>query len=178
MKDASNISKFNKIYKSTYNNVLKYIIYKCSNIEDVNDIIQETYLEFYNSLIKDKEIDDYHKYIKGIAKNKIKKHYNLIYKIKTISIFSQKQENLDIIDSIKNDIDIEKIIIKSNDKELIWNYLKTKKLVIQKIFYLYYALDFKIKDISKELNVSESYTKNYLYRTLKELQEILGKDCD
>jgi len=178
MKDASNISKFNKIYENTYNNVLKYIICKCSNIEDVNDIIQETYIEFYNSLTKDKDIDDYNKYIIGIAKNKIKKHYSLIYKIKTISIFSQKQDNIDIIDSIQNNIDIEKIIITNINKELIWNYLKTKKLIIQKIFYLYYGLDFKIKDISKELNVTESYIKNYLYRTLKELQEHLGKDCD
>lgn len=178
MKDASYISKFNKIYENTYNNVLKYIIYKCSNMEDVNDIIQETYLEFYNSLTKDKEIDDYNKYIIGIAKNKIKKYYNLIYKIKTISIFEKKKENIDIIDLLQNDIDIEKIIITSIDKELIWNYLKTKKIVIQKIFYLYYALDLKIKDISQELNVTESYTKNNLYRTLKELQELLGKDCD
>ena len=34
------------------------------------------------------------------------------------------------------------------------------KIIIQKIFYLYYNLDLKIKDISKELQVSESFVKN------------------
>ena len=35
-----------------------------------------------------------------------------------------------------------------------------------------------IKDISKELQVSESFVKNNIYRTLKELQELIRKDCD
>ena len=178
MIDQKDLKQFNKIYNKTYNHVLKYIICKCSNIEDVNDIIQETYLELYNTLIKEKNIDDYNKYLIGIAKNKIKKHYKLIYKIKTISLFTQKDNNLDLIETIKNNTDIEKIIIDTNDLELIWNYLKKKKIIIQKIFYLYYNLDLKIKDISNELQVSESFIKNNIYRTLKELQELTRKDCD
>ena len=49
-----------------------------------------------------------------------------------------------------------------------------KKMIIQRIFYLYYELDSKIKDISRELDISESYTKNCLYRTLKELKSLLN----
>lgn len=173
-----NLKEFNKIYNETYNQTLKYIICKCSNIEDVNDIIQETYLELYKTINNQKEIDDYDKYIIGIAKNKIKKHYKLLYKIKTISLFTSKDNDLELIDNIKSNIDIENITIKNSDKESIWNYLKTKNITIQKIFYLYYELDLKIKEISNQLNVSESYVKNSLYRTLKELQEFIGKDCD
>lgn len=178
MLSAPNLKQFNQIYNKTYNKTLKYIICKCSNIDDVNDIIQETYLEFYSAIIKNKDIDNYDKYIIGIAKNKIKKHYSLLYKIQTISLFTTKNEEQQLLDTIKSDIDIEKIVIKSSDKETIWNYLKSKKLIIQKIFYLYYELDIKIKDISKELDISESYVKNCLYRTLKELQELMRKDCD
>lgn len=173
-----NLKQFDEIYNKTYNQTLKYIICKCSNIEDVNDIIQETYLELYKTIKNKKEIDDFDKYIIGIAKNKIKKHYNLLYKIKTISLFTSKENNLELIDNIKSNIDIENIIIKNIDKETIWNYLKSKNIIIQKIFYLYYELDLKIKEISKKLNITESYVKNSLYRTLKELQEFLGKDCD
>lgn len=173
-----NLKEFDKIYDKTYNQTLKYIICKCSNIEDVNDIIQETYLELYKAINNQKEIDDHDKYIIGIAKNKIKKYYNLLYKIKTISLFTSKDNDLELIHNIKSNIDIENIIIKNIDKEIIWNYLKSKKIIIQKIFYLYYELDLKIKEISEQLNVSESYVKNSLYRTLKELQEFLGKDCD
>ena len=45
-----NLKQFNEIYNKTYNQTLKYIICKCSNIEDVNDIIQETYLELYKAI--------------------------------------------------------------------------------------------------------------------------------
>ena len=177
MVDQNNLKQFNKIYNKTYNDVLKYIICKCSNIEDVNDILQETYIELYNAIIKEKQIDDYKKYLIGIAKNKIKKHYKILYKIKTIPLFTLK-DNIDLIETKENNIDIEKIIIDTNDLESIWNYLKKKKIIIQKIFYLYYNLDLKIKDIAKELEVSESFVKNSIYRTLKELQELIGKDCD
>ena len=178
MIDQKNLKQFNSIYDKTYNQVLKYIVCKGSNIEDVNDIIQEVYLEVYKTIDKNKKIDDFEKYIIGIARNKVKKHYTLLYRLQTIPLFNNKNEDTYLIDTLKSDINIEKIIIQSDNLEKIWNYLKTKRIIIQKIFYLYYELDLTIKDIKEELNVGESYIKNCLYRTLKELQELLGKDCD
>ena len=147
-------------------------------MDDVNDIIQETYFEFYNAMKKNMRIENIENYIIGIVRNKVKKHYTLLYKLKTVSLFSSISEEIELIDTIKSDVDIEKIIIDTDNTEKIWNYLKSKKIIIQKIFYLYYELDLTIKEISKELNIGESYTKNCLYRTLKELQKFLGKDYD
>ena len=42
---------FEQIYFNTYQKVLKYIVIHCSNIEDVNDIVQETYIELNNLLV-------------------------------------------------------------------------------------------------------------------------------
>ena len=44
MASENNLNKFNKIYDETYSDVLKYIIIKCHDINDANDIIQEVYL--------------------------------------------------------------------------------------------------------------------------------------
>ena len=44
------LENFEEIYKATYNSTLKYIICKCSNIEDVNDLLQDTYVELYKIL--------------------------------------------------------------------------------------------------------------------------------
>lgn len=173
-----NLKQFNNIYDKTYNQVLKYVVCKCSNMDDVNDIIQETYLEVYNALITNKKMNDIEKYIIGIARNKVNKYYTLSYRLQNLFIFNTKNDDFKMIDNIKSDIDVEKIIIQTDDIEKIWNYLKSKKIVIQKIFYLYYEFDLTIKEISQELCIGESYTKNCLYRTLKELQEFLGKDCD
>jgi len=176
MTSQSNLKKFNNIYDETYYDILKYIIIKCNNINDANDIIQDVYLEFWNILNKKNIQDDNIKsYLIGIAVNKIKKHYSLISKIKRINIFDNNEE----IDNIKDNIDIEDLIIKNDDWNIIWKYIKNKKNQdIAKIFYLYYKLELSIKEISIELNVSESYVKNLIYRTLKELCSLFGKECD
>ena len=38
---------FNDIYNKTYKKLLLYVLKRCSNIEDVSDILQETYAEIY-----------------------------------------------------------------------------------------------------------------------------------
>lgn len=176
MIDQVSLKKFNEIYDKTYNNVLKFVVCKCSNMEDVNDIIQEIYIELYKKITKYNEIQNIESYILGIAKNKVNKHYGLLYKFKVFSLNCKDDNELEQIESIPSNVDIESITIKDIDLEIIWEELKKKKIVIQKIFYLYYNLDFTIKEIASELSLSESYIKNCLYRTLKELQKFMRKD--
>lgn len=84
------LNKFEQMYKDTYNSTLKYIVCRCSNLDDVDDIIQETYLELYNALKEKRDISNYSAYIIGIAKNKIIKNFNSHKKSNTISIFQEK----------------------------------------------------------------------------------------
>ncbi|MBQ9071692.1 MAG: sigma-70 family RNA polymerase sigma factor [Bacilli bacterium] len=163
---------FDKIYNETYQNVLKYVICECSNIEDVKDIMQNIYINLYKKITDNTNINNINSYVMGIAKNKVKDYYRFKYKNKLISLFSKE---INILDKIPSEEDIEKEIIKSENIDLIWDYLKNKKVVISKIFYLYYYLDLSIKDIAKELNITESNVKHYLYRTLKELNIYLEK---
>ena len=173
MTSQNNLKQFNKIYDETYSDILKYIIIKCHNINDTNDIVQDTYLEFWKILNKkDIEESNIKSYLIGIAINKIKKHYTLIQKIRDITL-----DNKEI--DIKSNINIEDLVIKESDIDLIWKHVKNKKNQdIPKVFYLYYKLGLSIKDISKELDVTESYVKNLIYRTLKELSTTFGKECE
>lgn len=177
MASQENFQIFKNIYDKTYESLVKFVISRCSNIEDVNDIIQETYTEVYKVLSEEKNIKDINKYIYGIAKNKIRRHFNLINKFKTISLF-REDEDINYLDIIPSDIDIEKIIIDKGNIDFIWEFLRKKKVIISKVFYLYYSLDLSIKEISNELGISESSVKNYLYRTLCELQEVMRKECE
>lgn len=38
MSHQANLEKFNEIYNNTYQNVLCYVVCKCANLADVNDI--------------------------------------------------------------------------------------------------------------------------------------------
>ena len=180
MASQSNLRIFNNIYDKTYSDILKYIIIKCHNVNDANDIIQEVYLEFWKILNK-KDIDESNikSYLIGIAINKIKKHYTLIQKIRTISIFDKSEKDIELINNLTSNINIEDMVIKKDEWEQVWSFVKNKRNQnIPKIFYLYYVLNLTIKDISNELQVSESYVKNIIYRTLKELCSLFGKECN
>ena len=61
---------FTQLYEETYDDILKYIITHCSNIEDANEILQDTYLDFYRALKKGKIILDNRSYLFAIAKKK------------------------------------------------------------------------------------------------------------
>jgi len=178
MASESNLYKFNNIYDNTYSDILEYVIIKCHNVNDANDILQETYLELWKILNK-KELSDSNikSYLIGIAINKIKKHYSLLERMKTISLFQKDDKDLELIESIKDNFDLDNIIIRNDNWDKIWTYIKSKKNQdIPKIFYLYYKQELSIKEISKYLQVKESYIKNLIYRTLKELYTIFGKD--
>ncbi len=163
---------FNDIYDKTYDMLLRYIICNINNLDDVNDIIQEVYFELYKRIKKEdiNSINNIDSYVIGIAKNRIKKYYSKLYNLKNIFKF-----DIEKINNIKNNINIEKEVINYSIYNEIWKYIKTKDITIQKIFLLYYKYDYKIKDISNILNITESKTKNDLYRTLNEIKKIFGR---
>ena len=95
MSTRKTLKEFEKIYKDTYNTTLKYLICKCYNLDDINDIIQETYMELYRNLKQNKKIKDKRAFILGIANNKLKKYINSKAKIQTVSLF-QKNDDKEI----------------------------------------------------------------------------------
>lgn len=177
MIDHETLKTFDILYNKSYKSVLKYVICNCSNAEDVKDIVQNVYLELLKIMQKEKCFNKGNAYIMGIAKNKVNEYYRFRYKKKLVSLFSKKEDFV-LIDNIPDDIDLQEDLLKKEDLKFIWNFLKKKKVIIFKIFYLYYDLDMTIKDIAQELDITESNVKHYLYRTLKELKVVMKNRSD
>ena len=172
-------SEFTRIYEESYDKVLKYIVCHCDNLEDANDILQETYLDFYRAFHKH-EIQNAEHYLMGIARNKVRKHYTLLYRLKSISLFSQLKdaEEIEFVDMIGDDSNLEEELMMHLDAEEVWNHLKKKRQVIQKVFMLYFYFEMTHKEIAEELSVNESYVKNCLYRTLKEIRKEMDEHVE
>lgn len=168
MVDQKALKKFDELYKNTYNDVSRYIVLNCSNLEDAKDIVQNTYLEVYKKI----DIIDNKNYILGIAKNMIKKYYRFHYKSKIVSLFS-KRDDTELVDTISSDVNIEKDFFNNYDEEIIWKFIKNKSPIISKVIYLYYYEDYTIKEIASILNITESNVKHYLYRTINDLKKYL-----
>lgn len=166
------LQNFGSIYQNTYDNTLKFIVVKCNNIDDINDIIQDTYVELYNKLRrKSINVENEKNYIIGIAKNIIKRHYRRIQN-ESDKISIDEYENIEVSDEINIEDDF---ITQSNAKE-IWDYIRNKDLVTTKVFYLYYILGYKIEEISQEMNLNISNVKARIYRNLKEMKKIFGRE--
>lgn len=164
MIDQESLKQFDLLYKNTYLDVSKYVVCKCSKPEDVEDILQNIYLSVFKAIISKRNVTI--TYIIGIAKHKINDYYRFKYKEKIISLFSSK-DDFEIVNEIQSDVDIELSFLDKYDTDFIWEYLKSKKVIIFKVFYLYFNLEMSMKEISKCLNLTESNVKHYLYRTIR-----------
>ena len=160
------LEDFQNVYDATYDDVLKYVVCNVSSIQDVADIIQEIYLAVYKKIKKDITKE----YILGIAKHKIKDYYRFRYKRK------EYIWDTEYIFEVPDDINLLELTIQKNQIDFVWNYLKNKKCIIGKIFFLYYYENYSLKEIANILNLSESNVKHYLYRTLKEINLFLGRE--
>ena len=168
------LDDFEYIYQNTYNKVLRYIICNCSNIEDVNDLIQETYFEFYKILKRKKciKLDNYFNYIIGIAKKRIQRFYGKSYKNnEQLLKVALEYDNYEL--NLTSSVDLEDEINNKLDAEKIMNYIMKKSDIVIKIFYLYYYDELKISQIAIELNITESNVKNILYRTINSIKNSL-----
>ena len=145
-------------------------------MDDINDIIQDTYLELLLLIKKKKvlEIEHINQYMIGIANNIIKRHYHKKMKQNEIIIYPAKEE--EETTEIKDKFDLEQKIITKDNAKTVWKYVKNKDIITAKIFYLYFSLGLKISEIAQALNLKEPNIKNRIYRTLKELKKFLGKD--
>ena len=167
-----NLLDFENIYQRTYDNTLKFIVIKCNNIDDINDIIQDTYIELYHKLQrKNIDVENEKNYIVGIAKNIIKRHYRKV-KNESNEISINEYENMEVSD----DINIEDNFITQENAKDVWNYIENKDIITTKVFYLYYILDYKIEEIAEEMNLNLSNVKSRIYRNIKEMKKIFGKE--
>jgi RNA polymerase sigma factor (sigma-70 family) len=177
--DKLSDSELNKvvttIYEATYNDVLRYIVAKCRSADDVQDLIQNTYLNFYNRLTKGGVVKESKKYLIKIARNEVYKLYGYFSFTKnSIPVFSQTD------DEDFSNYELEAFSKEADYNELLcdelWDYLKKGDILTFKIFVLYYNQDLKISDIAKMLKVKESTIKNRLYRTIKQMRELFSME--
>jgi RNA polymerase sigma-70 factor (ECF subfamily) len=163
---------FTEIYNSTYNDIFRYVLSKCRNINDIPDIMQNTYLNFYSRLKRGGEIKEPIKYLIQTAKRELYKTYgfwNLANQ--NVPVYSKHDsEDFDNIE-FESELSFEVDEVNSLLCDEIWKYIKNLDILTYKIFILYFQYDEKIKDIAQNLKINESTVKNRLFRTLKQLKE-------
>ena len=171
-------STFNEIYDATYRKTLIYVTAKCSDLQDIEDILQEVYTELYLVLVKkgDNYIQNREAFVKKLAKSKVYKHYSLKERIMGVSLNTEDEGEKELLDYIPDSFCLEDTLCTRELYGEIGKYILTKPIITQKIFALYYSYDLKISEIAELLSTNESFIKNRLYRTVNEIKNIYGGD--
>ena len=164
--------EFDEIYEKTYHKVVSYVISKCDNLSNVEEIVEDVYVKLYKQLLKGSlYVKDYNSFLIKLAKNELFKYYSLKNKFKVV-LNINTDENINLIDNIEDkSINIEDEIINKYNMDIIWNNIKKQNLITQKIITLYYLENMKIKDISNLLEMKESTVKSVLYRGINKIKE-------
>ena len=143
----NNEEYFNRVYNETCRSVSRFVVSKCGNREDAEDIIQNVYTRFFKRISEKghEDIESPEAFLINIAK----------FECAIEREMSKPQQRLE--DVISN-----KIVA----KQIFDDIMKTDELTGQ-IFYLHFACDMKLEDVAKALDVKLSTVKNKLYRTIE-----------
>lgn len=164
---------FELVYQATHHKVKIYLMKHCKDISDVNDILQDTYLDYYGILDRKgiAHIKNSEALLMRIARKKIYKHYQKWDKV---------GERITYDDAVHNDLDetmepgsqdiADEVVNREMVQELYQQIMK-KPGEVQKIFYMYYQMELSLREIADLLDMKESTVKSKLYRTIKELRK-------
>ncbi|MGI6214026.1 MAG: RNA polymerase sigma factor [Christensenellales bacterium] len=169
---------FDEIYDAVFHKVKKLVIAKCRNLADVEDILQETFLEFYTLLCKKgvEYIKNAEALVTHIAKTKIHRHYKLLFKIRNLTLYSKDDDRGEWYGQDLDEINLEQKYINRQTVDEVWEYITKKPILTQKVFVLYFYEQLGIKEIAEQLKIGESNVKHRLYRTLSEIRGIYCKE--
>lgn len=170
--EASPETYFNTVYDSTVKSLTRFVISKCGNILDAEDILQNIYARFYQRIVKKgyDDIENAEAFLIIIAKFECKSYYSAQKKHSVTESFSDyTDEQMVMIENemSKTQKNFEDILCDELLAREIFEDIANTDELTGKIFYLYFVCDMKLSDIAEDLDMNLSAVKNKLYRTIE-----------
>lgn len=148
------------------NTIIRNTVYNNLSNEDKEEILLDTFFVVWKRNEEGYKIENLSAYISGITRNLIKE------KLK------KRKLSLDL-EQIENSLDFsyyESYLEEIEKIEEVCNKIKNIKPDELKIFNMFYYSNISIKDIAKELRLSESNIKTKLHRTRKKIRKYLKEE--
>ncbi|MDO5155059.1 MAG: sigma-70 family RNA polymerase sigma factor [Eubacteriales bacterium] len=169
--------QFDSTYEKTNRKVTLFLISKCKNFSDVNDILQDVYLEYYQILMKKGfgYIQNEEKFLISLCKKKMATYYSFWDRIPHKLSLDEKEEfeKDSMFQELCDETDFEDVFFKKEMIEDVKQILLNQPDDIQKIFYLYYTMELKIPEIANLLGIKNQTVKNKLFRTRKLIAQLM-----
>ncbi len=169
-------SYFNSVYDDTIKSVTRFIVSKCGNFEDAEDMVQNVYTRFFQRISQKgyEDIESPEAFLINIAKFECKTYFSVKKKNEKVSSFADYSEEEMV------NIEAEMSKPQKSLEDIMCNKLLAKKIfddivntdeMTGQIFYLHFVCDMKLEDVATALDVKLSTVKNKLYRTIERLRK-------
>ena len=167
MKDVT--ETFNTVYDATFRELMRYCLLK-TPIEDAHDLLQNTYAQFYRTLVKKGKsaIRDPKAYLITTLKHEIASYYRSGAKRKTVS--------LELIENEPDDVSVEDLSLDHAAIDDVLGQLRKEPESTQRMFILYYGYGMKLGDIAKETGTTAVSVKSKLARVRRKLRTSFGEE--
>jgi len=162
-------SSFEEFYKEYFVNVLRYVYSSVNDLYLSEDITHDIFLRIYkNKNIPSGSNEKVKAYLFKAAKNMIIDYYRLEQK-------EQKKQEIVLVEWDFVDLDVSEIIIEGEVLSTISDVIESFPFRERNIFYQrFYGK--KIKDISKEHNISRYHIKRIEDKILQRIRDTLQKN--
>lgn len=174
--DIDSRDYFNKIYDRTYSEMLKFVIMKTSRADQVDDIIQNVYSNFYSRILR-KGFNDIRfpeAFIIKLTEKELARHYKrTAIKKETETDLKDFDEQLD-----SYELSFDLLMEKKEALEAVRSIVSQLPLLSFKAFILFYYYDMSVTKIAEHLNISEQNVKTRLWRARKAVRKDLKDDAE
>lgn len=168
---------FEEVYEKTKRSVTLYLISKCKGFDDINDVLQEVYMEYFRTIQRKgiEYVDDEEAFLIALCKRKLASYYSFWDRIANRTSLDAAAESQikDYTDQEDQWCDMEDDFYRKEMLQDVKKILKQQPDCIQKIFYLYYTMDLTVSEIAELLRMKPQTVKNRLFRTRNLIRKML-----
>ena len=158
-----NEEAFSKLILAEKDSLYKIAISRMKTIEDAEDVIQETVIEAYVKMHTIRKNESFKSWIRTILLDMIKTFYERKdkknKKIQTKLMENFEKDNVNNIIKTEQDMDFKMLLNKLEDED-------------RTIIILFYNDGYKVKEISKMLNMNVNTVKTKLSRARKKIEKM------
>ncbi len=161
---------FHMAYQEHADALFRYSFYKLSDREKAKDVVQDTFVRYWEYVATDGKVDNVKAFLFRITTNAIIDHYR---KKKDISLDSLAEEGFDPADH-----DTQHRLVRSVDSQTALALVQKLDAPIRDIVLMKYVDGLSVKEIAEILEERENTVSVKLHRAHKDLQELFENNND
>ena len=164
IQNAEQKAYFHSIYEEYADILFRYSFFKLSDREKAKDIVQDSFIRFWEFIAADGKVENVKPFLYKIATNAIVDQYR---KHKNLSLDSLAEDGFDPADTEGH-----KKMMTSADSQLALKLLNRLDPEDRDIMLMRYVEGLSVKEIAEIINDRENTISVKIHRSIKELQDL------